>query len=218
MKNIVFTCAVLQYEAEAAIRESGLDCELEVLEAKLHNNPDILRNTVQERIDECKDADRVYLTYGNCGNGLLGVRATHCELVLPRTQDCIHTLLFYDPTREDRRRDSYFSSKGWKVWKDDSELNRMIKRYGEERGKRMYRTMYANYKNLVFMRTYVGEEEEAVEQTKDFADFLSLQYMEADASYRVLTDLFSGNWDERHLIVPKGGTICAEDFKVPQKA
>lgn len=89
------------------------------LEMGLHDHPPHLRQAVQEAIAEIErdqTVEATLLAYGLCGQGLLGVRAGRCPLVLPRAADCVAVLLGGDTRREELLREDphlYFYTPGW---------------------------------------------------------------------------------------------------------
>ena len=213
-KRVIICCEVLQHELKAALKASGTKAEIVILRGKLHDQPGLLRDEVQKEIDKHQDAAVIFLSYGRCGNGLIGITASHCTIAAPRTEDCIHALLYNNPELEKMRSSSYFSSKGWKTQQEDSELTRMIKKYGESRARRMYKTMYKNYTNLVYMHSETGEgdEDAYIEESKQFADYLELNFLHTDADFEIFTEMLNENYDARHIVKQKGEVITAEDF------
>ena len=89
------------------------------LEMGLHDHPENLRKCIQETISAIERdpaVGTILLAYGLCGQGLLGIRAGRCPLVLPRASDCVAILLGGDARREAMLKDSphtYFYTPGW---------------------------------------------------------------------------------------------------------
>ena len=69
----------------------------------LHETPDQLRTTLQTMLSRLEEEwntgwpkhrpDAVALGYGLCSNGVVGLTAGSCPLVIPRTDDCIALFL-----------------------------------------------------------------------------------------------------------------------------
>jgi hypothetical protein len=60
------------------------------LEMGLHDRPDLLRLEIQKNIGQIENdpaIETILLVYGLCGNGLAGIRAGRCHLVLPRAHE-----------------------------------------------------------------------------------------------------------------------------------
>ena len=79
----------------------------------LHNAPDRLREALQEVLGSITDLDQVLLGYGNCGNGLVGIKCPGAAMVIPRFGDCIDMLLNDNSALDEIRSNTYFLTKGW---------------------------------------------------------------------------------------------------------
>jgi len=103
----LISCNVFQRELCTLLAESQALIDPEFLELGLHESPEVLRNTLQARVDEAsakelnvgaggssgKHYDAILLGYGLCGNGTAGIQARGVPLVLPRAHDCCTLLL-----------------------------------------------------------------------------------------------------------------------------
>jgi hypothetical protein len=92
---------------------------IEYLEMGLHDQPNNLRVEVQAaiaRLEADPDVEVIILAYGLCGNGLLGIRAERCPLILPRAHDCVSILLGGMEPHSALLKENpgtYFYSPGW---------------------------------------------------------------------------------------------------------
>ena len=78
----------------------------------LHNTPDLLREKLQQAVDEAPDeCDAILLGYGLCSNGVAGVKARAKRMVIPRAHDCITLFL----GSKERYRD-YFDAHPGTYW------------------------------------------------------------------------------------------------------
>ena len=93
----LISCNVFLREACWAIAHSPHVVDPEFFELGLHQQPDSLRETLQERIDaterSAKEYDAILLLYGLCGNATIGLSAGRIPLVIPRAHDCCTILL-----------------------------------------------------------------------------------------------------------------------------
>jgi len=91
----VVACRVIEDELKAAAAASPAAVIFTWLEQGLHNEPDRLREAVQQAIDDAEEApgDAVVLGYGLCSRGVEGVRTRTRPLVVARAHDCITLLL-----------------------------------------------------------------------------------------------------------------------------
>jgi hypothetical protein len=115
----LLACDVFLEELAALAGEDPPWAHAEYLEMGLHDSPDKLRLTLQaaiDRIDPMPGVDAIVLAYGLCGNGLIGLRAGRCPLILPRAHDCV-TILLGGAARHasvlDGNPGTYFYSPGW---------------------------------------------------------------------------------------------------------
>lgn len=111
----VFADEIARLQEDPAIRICGVTW----LEMGLHDHPPRLRQAVQDavaRIEGDAAVETILLAYGLCGQGMLGVRAGRCPLVLPRAADCVAVLLGGEARREALLREDphlYFYTPGW---------------------------------------------------------------------------------------------------------
>lgn len=209
MKNVIISCKTLKNEVEDIISDKPDDFECIWLEEQLHNKPLVLHEQIQNAIDSLIDADKIILIYGNCGGALNGITATHCPLILPKCEDCIDIMLYYNSDIKDIRRNSYFSSVGW-LWGNEDlgyGYDKMKEKYGEARALRLTRAMYVNYKYLAFIETCENAKENAIQRSEVMAEKLGLEFKTIKGSMKLLQDMIEGNTDDRYIFVPKGETI-----------
>jgi len=92
---------------------------------------------------------------------------------------------------------TYYLSKGWIQQKGDplASYLRYLEKYGEETANWVIREEYKNYQRVVFIRT-VGNCEEDIKYSKEVADFLNLQFSEAEGSVEYIRKLIHGEWDK----------------------
>ncbi len=118
MKLKVIACGVFEPELTALVAGSENEIDLEFLEAGLHATPNLLRATLQEKIDEAAHAryEAVCLGYGLCGRGTTGLVARGISVVIPRVHDCLTLFL---GSRDEYRRQfkrhpgTYYLTPGW---------------------------------------------------------------------------------------------------------
>ena len=75
----IIACSTIRDEVEAL---RG-DIPVEYLEGFLHDTPDVLRDTINERIAATPGDCTILLAYGRCSNGTAGLVAGAHRLVLP---------------------------------------------------------------------------------------------------------------------------------------
>lgn len=196
------------------------------LEMGLHDQPDNLRTLLQAKIEEWEnelEVDTIVLAYGRCGNGLVGLRGTRCQLVLPQAHDCVSILLGSKERHEAILKNNpgtYFYTPGWVRGKrvpgpgreaflrelyaerfDDDE--EMIEELVEADRESYEHHNCAAYVSII-------DRPEAHQYCQGCARHLNWQQEDHPGDPSFLLDLIQGNWKpERFLIVPPGQAIGA---------
>jgi hypothetical protein len=196
----------------------------EVLDFGLHINPQELKKTLQQKIDEASpNADVLLLGYGLCSMAVVGLRATSATLVIPRTDDCIAIFLgSCNAYKEQARQEpgTYYLTKGWiEVGSTPFEEHKLlIEKYGEEKAKRMTRLLLKNYKRIGFINTGQYEIERYREYARAIAEEFNLRFEEIDGSPALVKKMLFGPWDGEFLVIEPGRTIQYTDFTKPNTA
>ncbi len=194
------------------------DVSYETLDFGLHLRPNILRETLQRKIEQVSSrADVLLLGYGLCSTAVVGLKATEATLVIPRTDDCIGIFLgscaaYRQQVQQEPG--TYYLTKGW-IQVGDSpfeEHKRLIQKYGEAKAERMTHLMLKNYKRLGFINTGDYEIERYRNYAREAAERFGLRFEEIPGSLALITKMVFGPWDEEFVVVPPGGTVRFEDF------
>lgn len=118
--RILIACEVFRQEILAFLSEEKLAFrQIEWLEMGLHDQPDLLRSKMQNRIQDWEDKEevsRIYLAYGCCGSGLVGVRSEKKTIIIPKAHDCISILLGGPKPHSEllkKNPGTYFYTPGW---------------------------------------------------------------------------------------------------------
>lgn len=210
----IISCEVLRNEVERV--NPGFEAEF--FEGALHDHPDKLRATLQERISATPGERRILLCCGRCSNGSAGLEAGPHELVLPAVDDCISLVL------GSRRRyleehagqpGTFYYTRGWIDYIDDPYKHylRTVPKYGEEVAADLARMMLQNYTRLVVVdNPEVPGLDEARAYLETVSAFygLPLEYMKG--SLRFLEKLMCGPHDEEFIVVRPGETLEEQRF------
>lgn len=220
----VLACDVFADEVARLQKDAGV-CLHSVtwLEMGLHDHPPRLRQAVQEAIagiEADASVETILLAYGLCGQGLLGVRAGRCPLVLPRAADCVAVLLGGDARREALLKDNphtYFYTPGWvrgkRVPGPDREAHvraQYQERYDEETVADLVeadREGFLPYRAACYVD--ITDDAEAAAYSRRCAECLGWEFREVSGDPGMLRALLAEAWDDKDfLVVPPGKCIA----------
>lgn len=216
MSTVIITCQTIKNEVNLAIRETGVNYPMLLVDSGLHNFPDRLRRTIQEQIDKIDNVSTIIMAFGYCGNGLLGIRSQNARLIVPRADDCITLLLGSHEIRNRIQNESgtYFLTKGWL----DSERNiiteyrECVARYGQDRALRIMKTMFMHYRRLMVIDTKAYELKDVLETTRAFAETIGLTHEQHSGSLRFISKLLTGPWNAEEFIILEPGNELTFDI------
>lgn len=213
-KTVLIACKMLQHEINKALEEVGFNDPIVWVDSEYHNEPDALRDKLQQEIDKQKGASRILLAYGCCGNGTLGLRATTGELVIPKTEDCISMLMTQTKQKYLRPKATYFITKGWLEGTRSiaKEIEHTVKRYGKERAQRILAMMFKHYKYLMLIDTRSYDVEECLPEARQLAQSLNLELTISKGDICFLRDMLARNFGNNFIIIPKGEVVKGQDF------
>ncbi|NMA69068.1 MAG: DUF1638 domain-containing protein [Desulfitobacterium sp.] len=213
-KGLLIACKVLKEQIEML---GELPYEAIYLEQGLHRTPKMLTEEIQKIIHENQHHDLIILGYGLCSRAVIGLRGQpHQTMVIPRIDDCIGLSLGERAKYFEQFKlypGTYYFTKGWTEVGEDplKEYKRTVEKYDEETAEWTIRSQLANYVRTVYIKTSEGDDREAVDYVKGFADFFNLQYEEMTGSLDYLQKLIFGPWDEDFIVV-KGVALTDEMF------
>ncbi len=233
----LISCVVFQRELSIALGGTRNLVDPEFLEISLHEQPDILRQTLQGRIDAASEHrsaagrayDAILLGYGLCGNGLAGIEARGVPLVLPRAHDCCTILLgsrseflarFGDNLSAPWSSTGYFE-RGTSGFRESDEARSMgigksyatlVEEYGEENAAYVWETLHPVSGDEVLR--YIELEETAglghAKTLRERAQAEKKGFLLLRGSSRLLRGLVEGDWDrDEYLVVPPGSRVEA---------
>lgn len=96
MRLKLLSCEIFYREFCAAIARSPHTVDVEFLPKGLHDvGSETMLARLQEAVDRVEDSkyDALLMGYGLCNNGVVGLTARLCPLVIPRAHDCITLFL-----------------------------------------------------------------------------------------------------------------------------
>ena len=211
----LIACEIMKAEIDAVAHD--LDrVETHYLDQGLHRTPTQMAGRIQEVVDRL-DArvDVAVLGYGLCANGIVGVQARRCDLIVPRCHDCIGFFLGSPQAYLDdfySRPGSYYLTPGWIAEKKDplSIIEEdYVPRYGRERAEWAKKEELKHYTHMVLVDTGVDDLEPMRRIAMKNADYFGMQYLEIKAnSKEFFKKLVTGPYPiEEFFLVPPGETI-----------
>jgi len=214
----VIACRVMIDEIRLFLPEG---VETEVFDISLHTRPKVLKEGLQAAIDASDGKyDPILLGYALCSNAVVGLKAEHSRLVVPRTHDCIGIFLGSQQTyREENNKEpgTYFLTQGWIGDGGSlfSDYERMAAKFGSEKAEYVVREMLRHYKRLVYIRTPKAINLEADRAyARRMAERFSLRYEEIDGNTTLLQRMIAGDWREDFVVTEPGQETSFEQFMV----
>lgn len=213
----------------AAISPHTIDIKL--FKLGLHNEPEKLRETLQQEIDETNSTDykSIVLAYGLCGKATAGLQAKGAPLVIPKAHDCI--TLFLGSREKYKAQFENFPSTYWYavdyierqessdnifVLGADSSLNiegvyqEYVEKYGKDNAQYLMEVMgawQANYNRAVFIDMGIGNGKNVENSAKEEAQKRGWTFEKLAGDLILIRRLLFGDWQQDFLIVPPGQKI-----------
>jgi hypothetical protein len=226
----VVCCAVLEEEVRTLIPKSSRIAAIRVLPQGLHSTPTLLRQRLQETIDELEcssPAQVITLVYGLCSRGTEGVVARRARLVLPRAHDCITLLLGSRQRYAEYVRGhpgTYWYSPGWNRHhlppgqeRFRAALEEYRKRFSEEDAQYLMETeqaWFTQYDRATYVHLGLADPTDDVTYTRRCADWLGWSFDQQHGDPQLLKELIAGPWDDERFLVLEPGetaTMTADD-------
>jgi len=214
MSTIIVACHTLEDELNLAIRSTGVTYPVYWIDSKLHTKPEKLKEQVQAAISRISNVSTILLTFGYCGNALVGVKSESARLILPRVQDCISLLLGSEEKRGrlSKETPSYFLTRGWIESENNlaDEYDYCVRRFGPERGLRLMRTILKHYRHLSLNHNAAYEITRYQAKTEALAASLGLGHQMVKGSQTLFHKLLTGPWDGDFVIAEPGQEITLD--------
>ena len=216
-KNKLIACRAVAEELPPGMRR---EADMEVLESRLHADPERLREHLQSTIDRFDGQfENLVLGYGQCGNAVIGLSARQSTLVIPRVDDC--NALYLGSGGRYRRllKDepgTYFLSRGL-INSETTfihEMDTLEEKYGEEKAEQLQKLYLRHYNRLAFVDTGGDGCETYRDFSREAASRFSLEYRELKGDSRLIEAMVSGAWQDTFIRVLPGNAIALSDFTV----
>lgn len=219
-REVMIACATLRTEIEHVMAKRGITRRVVWLENQLHNVPTKLKSELQGALDDVRDADRVLLGYGNCGNVVQGLESGDFELIVPRLDDCISLMLGSQLYRQwfSNKHKAFYLTDGWLGGDStiDSEYARMYEDYGDEEADEVMAMMYAHYSTMAYLDTGLYDIAGLMRETAHLCEVIGVKQVIEPATLAYVEQLVCGPWPEELFVrVGPHETIAATPFMEP---
>jgi len=232
----VIACDVFTREICHCVARTPHVVDLEFTPKAAHNDPDVLRVLLQERIDAAQAADKPYdaiaLCLGLCGNSTVGLTSRGIPLVIPRVHDCCALFLgsnerwkthFGDAPSTPFSSVGYLEHGGDYVHETES-LNRQmgltetyqdyVEKYGEENAAYIWETLHPEtmpgaHDRVVFIDVPECPARHHIEAFRDRAGEDGREFVKLEGSLELIRKLTFGEWHASEFLVVPDGTQIA---------
>ena len=234
-KTYVIACAVLALDLKRIAGSLGMDLGTRFLQAGLHNNPDLLRQKLQEAIDDIsrkEDCERIIIGYGVCGRGTVGIHARNIPLAIPKVHDCIALFLGGDGAYKRQFKQypgTYYISAGWyeektepisqqkkSAYYGDRRLHYddLVDTYGREAADetiRFLNTWQENYQRAVYIETGAGGSSKYEDHAREMAREYGWKFEKLQGGQDLLEKLVTAEQTTDEILVVPPEHVIAFD-------
>ncbi len=213
---LLIACGMIRDEISLAMKNTGIYYDTIWMNAELHNNPEMLKQELQNEINNHQEYDTILLSYGNCGKALIGLHSDHTRLALLRSEDCIQMLLYNKEKLKSIRGETYFITRGWMMAKKSlkAEYHYAINKYGPKRAEMIMEIMFKNYKALMMIDSGAYNLDEWIHCARHLSQVLKLDFVITQGDVEILEMFLSLEWDHRVAVIEPGVKVTKDDFGV----
>jgi len=215
----IIGCAVMLDEMRSFLPPGA---DVQVFGMSRHARPKQLKLDLQEAVSDADGTyDVILLGYGLCSNAVVGLRACHSRLVIPKRHDCIGVLLSSHEAyaAEMHTEPAFFLTRGYiRGYREDlsgpaDEFDRVAAHHGTERAEAIVGKMMRPYTRLVYLQTSESNDAEADRQYAfEMAARFQLRYEERPGSPELLRQMANGQWGREFVVVEPGDEVTLERF------
>lgn len=230
----IIACEIAYREICYVASRSHNLTEMEFLTQGYHDNPDIGRTRLQERIAAVPPGkyDAILVGYGLCNFLLAGLTSPHTPLVIPRAHDCITFFLGSKERYQAQFNDcpgTYYYSSGWLEYRKRGgerverkqgaglglqlDFETLRAKYGEDNARYLlefFSQWTKNYKRGALIEFDFTRHLNLKQQVLDICQERGWTYEELPGDIALLQRWVDGDWSEESFLrVSPGDSVCA---------
>lgn len=215
MNSIVLACPTVEKELMQSVKQTGFAGEICFLPKHLHNDPNRMRQYLQEKIDSLQQIDEALICVSGCGGSTIGLKATGAKLVIPRCRDCVDLLLSTGENCEIKRPErGIFLTEGWMNLMKNSamSLERMTQNLGREKAEQTLQKIYTGFHRFYLIETGTYDTQSVMDYILPLVQVVGGSIESTVGEYSLIKKLLKREWEEHFLVVPKGESVTKENF------
>ena len=211
-KRVIYSCITLQKELEKTIEKIGFAGKVNYLHVALHSDPKKMHETLQSIIDTNTEAEEIIICVSGCGKATCDLKATTCQIVVPRTMDCIEVLLTGSGIK--RPDGAIFITKSWMNFMKNSAIDytKLLQERGQAEAESFLRQLYKGFTDFYIIDTGTYALQEVEDYIMPLVKLLGGTLTYLPGPYKVLEKLIAGEYDESVIVVPKGESLSIHEF------
>ncbi|MDY4920644.1 MAG: DUF1638 domain-containing protein [Phascolarctobacterium sp.] len=211
-KKLIYSCITLQKELEKTAAKLGIKPHISYLSTALHSDPQKMHETLQAIIDNNTEAEEIVICVSGCGKATCDLKATTCNIVLPRTMDCIDVLLTASGIK--RPDGAIFITKSWMNFMKNSSIDytKLVNEKGQLEDEAFLKKLYHGFTDFYIIDTGTYDLKEVEAYILPLVKLLDGKLTRIPGTYKVLENLLNGNYDESVIFIPKGSTLSIHEF------
>lgn len=217
-KKTILACSMLENEINHIYNKINCTYPIIWIDKGLHNQPEHLRENLQEIINDLQDQDELLLCFGLCGNGTAGLRSTHARLIIPKFDDCLNMLLCEGKRwyRGLTQPGTIYLTDGWTHDEEGilQQYEKLEEEYDEETRDDIFEMMYAHYDSVSVIDTGCYPLEHVTAYADKVCELLDFERKTTPGYLYILEKLLTGNLDENFILVEPGNTLEDTDFEL----
>lgn len=213
-KRVLIACTMQMDVIRYVIKKYQIEISVIWIDRKLHNDPKKLHLCIQQQILANQDADEILLSYGLCGNAVIGLCSEHTRLVMPAFDDCICQMLYEESegmvvNLGVPEKGCFYLTREWTIDQDSivPQCELVYRQYGKEYGSQIIKEIYSGYHSLVIIDTGVYDLTKVCKYAKIAADYTGMRVKIQRGSCKVTENLLLGKYDKSIRIVKKGERV-----------